>query len=98
MSDTVLELREVTSGYMEDIDVLRNVSVTVRKGHISGLIGLNGAGKSTLFKTIYGFLKPKTGSVWLRGNDISGRAPHTLIDEGLWYIPQESSLFPYLTV
>jgi branched-chain amino acid transport system ATP-binding protein len=98
MSDILLELDGVTSGYMGDIDVLRNVSLTIRKGHISGLIGLNGAGKSTLFKTIYGFLKPKAGTVRLGGRDITGRAPHTLIDDGVWYIPQESSLFPFLTV
>ncbi|NYT80054.1 ABC transporter ATP-binding protein [Alcaligenaceae bacterium] len=98
MSDAALELDGVTSGYMGDIDVLRNVSLTILQGHISGLIGLNGAGKSTLFKTIYGFLKPKSGTIRLQGQDISGREPHTLIDDGLWYIPQESSLFPYLTV
>ncbi|MBB5215913.1 ABC transporter ATP-binding protein [Parapusillimonas granuli] len=98
MSDALLELDGVTSGYMGDIDVLRNVSLSIRQGHISGLIGLNGAGKSTLFKTIYGFLKPKSGAIRLHGQDISGREPHTLIDDGLWYIPQESSLFPYLTV
>ncbi|NGM86575.1 ABC transporter ATP-binding protein [Parapusillimonas sp. SGNA-6] len=98
MSDILLELDGVTSGYMGDIDVLRNVSLTIRKGHISGLIGLNGAGKSTLFKTIYGFLKPKAGTVRLGGRDITGKAPHTLIDDGVWYIPQESSLFPFLTV
>lgn len=98
MSDVLLELDGVTSGYMGDIDVLRNVSLTIRQGYISGLIGLNGAGKSTLFKTIYGFLKPKTGTVRLEGQDISGKEPHSLIDDGLWYIPQESSLFPYLSV
>lgn len=98
MSDILLELDGVTSGYMGDIDVLRDVSLTIRKGHISGLIGLNGAGKSTLFKTIYGFLKPKSGTVRLGGQDITGKAPHTLIDDGVWYIPQESSLFTYLTV
>lgn len=98
MSDILLELDGVTSGYMGDIDVLRDVSLTIRKGHISGLIGLNGAGKSTLFKTIYGFLKPKSGTVRLGGRDITGKAPHTLIDDGVWYIPQESSLFTYLTV
>lgn len=98
MSEAILELENVTSGYMEDIDVLRNVSIAVRKGHISGLIGLNGAGKSTLFKTIYGFLKPKSGTVRLNGQDISGNEPHSMIDRGVWYIPQESSLFPFLTV
>lgn len=98
MSETLLALEGVTSGYMGDIDVLRNVSLTIRAGRISGLIGLNGAGKSTLFKTIYGFLQPKAGTIHLAGADITGKPPHTLIDEGVWYIPQESSLFPYLTV
>lgn len=98
MPEAVLEMNGVTSGYMGDIDVLRNVSLSVWQGRISGLIGLNGAGKSTLFKTLFGFLKPKSGSVFLDGADISGVAPHTLIDQGVWYIPQESSLFPYLTV
>lgn len=97
-SDIVLQLDGVTSGYMGDIDVLRNISINVRQGQISGLIGLNGAGKSTLFKTIYGFLQPKTGNIRLGGKDISGASPHNLIDQGLWYIPQESSLFPYLSV
>lgn len=98
MPDTLLALDGVTSGYMGDIDVLRKVSLTVHQGKISGLIGLNGAGKSTLFKTIYGFLQPKSGSIQLAGVDITGKPPHTLIDDGVWYIPQESSLFPYLTV
>ncbi len=98
MSDALLAMERVTAGYMGDIDVLRNVSLSVKAGHISGLIGLNGAGKSTLMKTICGFLRPKTGQVTWAGKDISGKAPHTMIDDGLWYIPQESSLFPYLTV
>ncbi|MNV01361.1 Lipopolysaccharide export system ATP-binding protein LptB [compost metagenome] len=98
MSHELLAMESVTAGYMGDIDVLRNVSLSVSAGHISGLIGLNGAGKSTLMKTICGFLRPKTGKVTWAGKDISGKAPHTMIDDGLWYIPQESSLFPYLTV
>ncbi len=98
MPDAILQMDGVTAGYMGDIDVIRNVSLSVRAGAISGLIGLNGAGKSTLIKTIYGFLPPKSGKVRLDGRDISGKASHTLVDDGLWYIPQESSLFPYLTV
>lgn len=98
MPDALLAMENVTAGYMGDIDVLRNVSLTVRAGHISGLIGLNGAGKSTLMKTICGFLHPKSGKVTWAGRDVSGKEPHTMIDDGLWYIPQESSLFPYLTV
>jgi len=98
MPEALLAMQNVTAGYLGDIDVLRSVSLEVRAGRISGLIGLNGAGKSTLMKTLCGFLKPKSGRVTWEGQDISGRAPHTMIDAGLWYIPQESSLFPYMTV
>lgn len=98
MTEPLLELRDVTSGYAQDIDVLREISLRVDAGRITGLIGLNGAGKSTLVKTICGFLAPKSGTVRLRGEDISGVPPHRLIDLGVCCIPQESSLFPYLSV
>ena len=94
----LLELRSVTAGYAQDIDVLRDVSLRVHAGEITGLVGLNGAGKSTLVKTICGFLPPKLGSVTFESADISGIAPHRLIDLGICCIPQESSLFPHLSV
>jgi ABC-type branched-subunit amino acid transport system ATPase component len=98
MSELLLNVKKVTAGYAQDIDVLREVSLTVQSGEVSGLIGLNGAGKSTVVKTICGFISPKHGSIEYAGKSIAGIAPHTLIDRGICYIPQESSLFPYLTV
>lgn len=95
---SVLALEDITAGYVGDIDVLRSLSLTVEAGSITGLIGLNGAGKSTVMKAICGFLKPKTGRVVYQGNDITGLAPHHLSAQGIWYIPQESSLFPFMTV
>jgi branched-chain amino acid transport system ATP-binding protein len=94
----LLSLTGITAGYVADIDVLRDVSLSIEKGRITGLIGLNGAGKSTLMKTICGFLRPHEGEVRYDGGDITGIPPHTLIDRGIWYIPQESSLFPYMSV
>jgi branched-chain amino acid transport system ATP-binding protein len=98
MRELLLELDRVTAGYDQDIDVLREVSMTVHAGEVSGLIGLNGAGKSTVVKTICGFLAPKSGGIAFRGESIAGTEPHRLIDRGICCIPQESSLFPYLTV
>jgi branched-chain amino acid transport system ATP-binding protein len=98
MSETLLELDGVTAGYARDIDVLRDVSLAVHAGEVSGLIGLNGAGKSTVVKTICGFLAPKSGRIAFAGESIAGIAPHRLIDLGICCIPQESSLFPYLSV
>jgi ABC-type branched-subunit amino acid transport system ATPase component len=98
MPEPLLDVAHVTAGYAQDIDVLRDVSLGVHAGQVSGLIGLNGAGKSTLVKTICGLLAPKAGSIVFRGDSIAGIAPHRLIDRGICCIPQESSLFPYLTV
>jgi branched-chain amino acid transport system ATP-binding protein len=98
MHELLLELDRVTAGYAQDIDVLREVSLSVRAGEVSGLIGLNGAGKSTIVKTICGFLAPKAGRIEFEGQSIAGIEPHRLIDRGICCIPQESSLFPYLSV
>ncbi|MCO5130137.1 MAG: ABC transporter ATP-binding protein [Xanthobacteraceae bacterium] len=94
----VLALDDVTAGYSVDIDVLRHLSLTVEAGSITGLIGLNGAGKSTVMKAICGFVPPKAGHVVYEGADITGLPPHKLSARGIWYIPQESSLFPFMTV
>lgn len=98
MPELLLNVDNVTAGYAQDIDVLRDVSIAVHAGQVSGLIGLNGAGKSTVIKAICGFLAPKAGRIELRGESIAGIAPHRLIDLGVCCIPQESSLFPYLSV
>src|SRR5258706_10691529 len=98
MHELLRELDNVTAGYAQDIDVLREISMQVHAGRVSGLIGLNGAGKSTVVKTICGFLAPKSGRILLEGEPIDGIEPHRLIDRGICCIPQESSLFPYLSV
>ena len=98
MPERLLHVDNVTAGYAQDIDVLRDVSLAVNAGQVSGLIGLNGAGKSTVIKTICGFLAPKAGRIEYLGETINGIDPHRLIDRDICCIPQESSLFPYLTV
>ena len=98
MHELLLRVDNVTAGYAQDIDVLREVSLEVHAGRVSGLIGLNGAGKSTVIKAICGFLAPKSGRIEYLGEPINGIEPHRLIDRDICCIPQESSLFPYLTV
>jgi branched-chain amino acid transport system ATP-binding protein len=94
----LLELEGVTAGYIADIDILRGVTLAAEGSAVTGLIGLNGAGKSTVLKTIAGFLKPKAGAIRFAGRDITGIAPHALIAAGIGFIPQESSLFPQMSV
>ena len=95
---SLLTLDRVTAGFVPDIDILQNVSLEVAEAGITGLIGLNGAGKSTIMRTICGFLKPKSGRVIYNGDEIAGIAPHSTIARGIWYIPQESSLYPRMSV
>jgi ABC-type branched-subunit amino acid transport system ATPase component len=94
----LLSLENVSAGYVADIDILRGIDVSIAPGAITGLIGLNGAGKSTIMKTICGFLAPSAGTIRFDGKDITAIAPHQVIDLGISYIPQESSLFNYMSV
>jgi branched-chain amino acid transport system ATP-binding protein len=94
----LLEMRNVTAGYSTDIEILQDLSLTVERGTICGLIGLNGAGKSTVLKTVAGFLKPKSGRILFDGEDITAIAPSDLVAHEIAMIPQESSLFGYMSV
>jgi neutral amino acid transport system ATP-binding protein len=94
----VLTVDGVVAGYTPEVDILNGVSINVKAGEIVTVVGPNGAGKSTLIKTIFGLLKPRTGRIVLRGNDIGGRKPHDITRLGMSYVPQVDNVFPTLTV
>jgi branched-chain amino acid transport system ATP-binding protein len=94
----MLEVKNVTAGYVESVDILSDVSLTAATGKITCVIGPNGAGKSTLLKTIYGMLEPKAGKIVLDGKDIVGRKPYDLLKLGMSLLPQQGGIFPYLSV
>ncbi len=95
--EMILSVESITVGYSE-IDILYNVFIHVKAGEIVSIIGPNGAGKSTLLKTIFGFLKPKTGKVVLNNEDITGWKPDRIVRKGISYVPQTENVFPSLTV
>jgi ABC-type branched-subunit amino acid transport system ATPase component len=94
----VLETEDVVAGYVSEVDVLTGVSIEVAEGEIVTVIGPNGAGKSTLIKTVFGLLRPRRGRILFRGEDIVGRAPHTITRLGMSYVPQLDNVFPSLSV
>jgi ABC-type branched-subunit amino acid transport system ATPase component len=94
----LLEVNDVTSGYVKEIDILHRVSIHVDELEIVTIIGPNGSGKSTLLKTICGFLKPKNGRIVFDGESIVGSPPHIIFRKGLAYIAQWRSIFPQMTV
>jgi branched-chain amino acid transport system ATP-binding protein len=70
----------------------------VDQGEIVGLIGPNGAGKTTLFNLISGALKPKSGVIKFKGDDITGLKPHQICKKGVARTFQSTRLFGGLTV
>lgn len=94
----MIEINDLHVGYYKDLDILRGVSMNAEESRITTVLGANGVGKSTLLKAIYGFLKPRSGQILLQSQDISGTPPHQLINLGVSYIPQHSSVFPHMSV
>lgn len=78
--------------------VVRNISLTLRRGEAVGLLGPNGAGKTTTFYMIVGLIQPDTGSITLDGADISALPMYQRARLGIGYLPQEASVFRGLTV
>ena len=92
-----LKAEDITVGYTE-IDILHNVTVTVKSGEIISVIGPNGAGKSTLLKTVFGILKPRNGNVTLKDEDITGLRTDRIVRKGISYVPQVENVFPSMTI
>src|SRR2546429_5944586 len=96
MSTQLLTAYELVGGYGA-IDILHGVSLSVGVGEIVTVIGPNGAGKSTAFKTIVGFLRPRSGRVVFDGEEITGLRPDLVLQRGLAYVPQGRLVFPQMT-
>jgi len=93
----LLTAHGITGGYGK-LDILHEVSLGVHAGEIVSVIGPNGAGKSTAFKTIVGFLRPRSGRVVFNGEEITGLRPDVVLRRGLAYVPQGRLVFTQMTV
>ena len=78
--------------------VVRNVTITLRRGEAVGLLGPNGAGKTTTFYMIVGLVRPDTGAIALDGTDITALPMYRRARMGIGYLPQEASVFRGLNV
>jgi len=78
----LLELRDVTKSF-GGLQALKNITINIEKGGITGLIGLNGSGKTTLFNVICGFYKLNKGDVFFNGQRITGFTPTKICHLGI---------------
>ena len=79
-------------------DVIRDISLNIKRGEIVGLLGPNGAGKTTSFYIIVGLVKPDRGSIYLDKTDISKLPIYARGKLGISYLPQEASIFRGMNV
>jgi ABC-type branched-subunit amino acid transport system ATPase component len=94
------ELRadEIVAGYFPGVSILNGCDLYCKKGELVGIIGPNGAGKSTLLKALFGLVKVNTGSVKLKGEDITNQRADKLVTSGIGFVPQTNNIFPSLTI
>lgn len=94
MSKTILELREISKAY-GSVEAVRGVTVELAQGEVFSLLGPSGCGKTTLLRVAAGLERPGSGSVWLRGQEITHLPPNK---REINTVFQSYALFPHLTV
>lgn len=95
--DTVLEVRDIVKTF-GGVTAVDGVSLSIRRGSITGLIGPNGSGKTTLFNCMTGTFKPTSGQVLLNDHDITQEQVWTRAHDGLGRTFQITRLFKSMTV
>lgn len=90
---TVIELKNITKVF-PGVTALDNMSLTLEKGEIHGLIGENGAGKSTLIKVLTGLYQPESGEIYVNGEQVQFRNPEQAKEKGVACVYQELNIIP----
>ncbi|WP_176248720.1 ABC transporter ATP-binding protein [Sulfitobacter sp. HGT1] len=93
----MLEVKDVNSFYGK-AHVLNDLNFNVEAGTVVALLGRNGAGKTTTMKSIMQLVRPRSGTVIYKGQDITGWPSHKVARAGLGYVPEERRIFTQLTV
>ncbi len=92
-----LVVENLSKSYKKRV-VLKDVSLSVKKGEAVGLLGPNGAGKTTSFYCVTGLIAPNSGKIYLNGIDITSFPVYRRARLGVGYLPQEASIFRGLNV
>jgi branched-chain amino acid transport system ATP-binding protein len=89
---------EALDVFIQSSHILRQVSLEVGEREVVCLVGRNGAGKTTTLRAIMGYLRPQGGRIVFQGEEIQGRRTHEIAMKGLGFAPEDSGIFPDLTV
>src|SRR6266496_3696017 len=93
----LLEVDDINT-YRGPAHVLRGVSIAVDTDEVVALVGRNGAGRTTIIESVTGLLPVRSGQIRFRGEEITSLPPHRRAKRGIGYAPEDSGIFPELTV
>ncbi len=93
----LLELDAVNT-FRGPAHILRDVSLNVAENEVVSLVGRNGAGRTTIIESVIGLLPVRSGTIRFQGRDITRLPPHRRAKCGIGYAPENSGIFPDLTV
>lgn len=96
-TETLIDARGLQTYYGAS-HILRGIEFHVKRGETIGLMGRNGMGKSTLLKSLMGLVKPRGGTVHIKGRDMTGAAPYHVAQMGIAYVPEGRGIFGNLSV
>ena len=97
MADELVRMERINK-YFGRVQALNDVTLSVRKNEIVGLLGDNGAGKSTLIKILSGALRPDSGEIYMHGAKVKMRNTTDAIARGIETIYQDSALVVQLSI
>jgi branched-chain amino acid transport system ATP-binding protein len=98
MGNAVLLEVDAINTFRGPAHILHDVSLNVAQNEVVSLVGRNGAGRTTIIESITGLLPTRSGKIMFRGQDISRLPPHRRARCGIGYAPENSGIFPELTV
>ncbi|KAB2336328.1 ABC transporter ATP-binding protein [Cytobacillus depressus] len=84
--------------YIDQFHILQGVSLEVKRGEVTVLLGRNGAGKTTTLRSIMGLNPPAKGTIEYSGENITGLATYQIAAKGIGYVPEDQGIFGELTV
>ena len=93
----ILEVKNLHVSY-GGIQAVKDISFSVPQGEVVTLIGANGAGKSSTLRSIVGLVKPQSGSIQFKGNELAGLPTDQIVAKGITLVPEGRRIFPDLTV
>lgn len=94
----MLKIANLTAGYGNGPDIIKNVHFEVKDAEIVTIIGPNGAGKSTVLRSIFGLTSIRSGEILFFGENLIGLKTEHIIQLGISYVLQGRSVFPSMTV